>query len=182
MQLGGIDLHVQTGTEHGSTGGQRPHTGIAHAGGVAFLGHGAADDEGLRGHLHRAQRHFGGMQRGTLYGFLAGGFLGVGLLRHTEGGHDAVEGLGVFVDELQQKVYHVLSHRCPVGELLPAVVPSGFVGREVGHHRAQRSAEGSHIGGHGAAAGGRTLARGLIGKVFRRQVYEFVGSRVVAVL
>ncbi len=60
----------------------------------------------------------------------------------------------------------------PVGELLPAVVPAALVGRQVGDHRRQGSAERPEVGRHRSPSGCRRLGGGLLDEFSYRHVDE----------
>ena len=98
----------------------------------------------------------------------------------AEGIHDAVEGLGVLIDEVQGAADDILTTVCPLRELLPTLVPSTLVGGEVGHHRAQGSSERTHVGGDRATTRCWTLAGSLVGKFAHREIDEL--RRLVLIL
>ena len=136
-----------------------------------------AEVEDSEGGFHGAQGHLCGIKGGLLDGGGAEGAVFLGFLGHGEGLHDAVEGLCVFIYEMQQLAHQCLPLVGPSGELLPTVVPSGFVAGEVGHHRGEGGSQCAHIGGNGSSAGGWALPRCFLGKGFHAEFHEgFVGG------
>ena len=128
--------------------------------------------------MHHPEGHRDGRARGGLDGGGARGFLRVAALRQGERGHDTIESRGVLVHERKKLVFDPLALLRPRGEFFPARVPPGLVGREVGHHRAQRGAERAHVGGNGTTPGRRTLAGGLVGKRPQIQPPQFSPARI----
>ena len=112
------------------------------------------------------------MQGGLLDGLLAVGFFLVGALGQSEGRHDAVEGIGVLVDETEQFAHHFLSVVGGIAEFLPPLVPSRLVARQVGDHRSQGGTQGTHVGRDGASARSRRLAGSLLGESLHGEVGE----------
>ena len=76
---------------------------------------------------------------------------------------------------MQKTAHKSLTVLSDIGELFPAVVPAGFVGREVCHHRTESRAEGAEICRHGAAAGSGRFRCRLFGKGCEAHVGEECG-------
>ena len=70
---------------------------------------------------------------------------------------EAVEGLGVAIDKVQQLCVGCLAFFGLVAEFLPPVIPAAFVARKVGNHRAEGGAQGTDGCAYGAAARSRRL-------------------------
>ena len=158
---------------HRSPSAERAHAGVRDRIGIALLRHRQRERQGLGGKLHDAKRHLGGFLRRGLDGGGARGLLGVAALGQAEGRHDGVERRGVLVDQRQELGLDLLALLGPLGKFLPTRVPAGLVGGKVGDHGAERGPEGADVGRDGAAAGGRTLAGGLVRERPEIQSHQF---------
>lgn len=166
-------------THDGAAGCESAHASIGHTGGVAPFHHGAADLEGFEALLHGVERNLGGELGSLLDGGGASGLVLVGLLGQTEGIHNFVEGVGVFINEVQQFGLQSLTLHGHVAEFLPLIIVGSLAAGEVGDHGAERSGEGTHVGTHAAAAGSGALAGGLVTEACAGEVDELLLALVL---